>query len=122
MERDVYDHGFFNNDAELARVFVRGRSDPADDGWRLASSHLLIEGAFNGNSTSVAAWKAFLRGLRDDSIRYLDPDFSGSPPLAFSEAATGSRFAGLPGYCLRPSSLHSGSETWNPKAASDTLT
>jgi hypothetical protein len=34
----------------------------------------MIKGAFNINSTSVEAWKAFLAGLQDEEIAYIDPD------------------------------------------------
>jgi len=30
------------------------------------AAHVLIDGAFNVNSTSVAAWKAMFRGIRDN--------------------------------------------------------
>lgn len=59
------------DDEALRGVFANG-SQPADDAWQLASSHLVLDGAFNVNSTSVAAWKAFLGGLQDQEILYLD--------------------------------------------------
>ena len=64
------------DDEELRGVFANG-NQPADEAWRHASSHLVLHGAFNVNSTSVAAWKAFLGGLQDEEIVYVDPD-SGS--------------------------------------------
>jgi hypothetical protein len=56
---------------ELNQVFVDG-SGPADDAWKKASAHLVLDGAFNINSTSVAAWKAFLGGFEDEPILYVD--------------------------------------------------
>lgn len=47
---------------------------PADEAWKLASSHLMLAGAFNINSTSVNAWKALFWGLQDRTIQYLDPN------------------------------------------------
>jgi hypothetical protein len=52
-------------------------NDSAADAWNKVSSHLLLNGAFNINSTSVAAWKAFLWGLRDTEINYVDPSSGG---------------------------------------------
>lgn len=37
-----------------------------------AARHLLLDGAFNVNSTSVAAWKAFLGGLSGNDLRIFD--------------------------------------------------
>ena len=34
-----------------------------DDGWKLIAAHLMVNGGFNVNSTSVAAWNAVLQGL-----------------------------------------------------------
>ena len=39
-----------------------------------AAQHLLVDGAFNVNSTSVEAWKAMLGSLKDAQIPYLDPE------------------------------------------------
>ena len=33
------------------------------DGWKIIASHLMVNGGFNVNSTSVAAWTAVLQGL-----------------------------------------------------------
>ena len=33
------------------------------DGWKIIAAHLMVNGGFNVNSTSVAAWKAVLQGL-----------------------------------------------------------
>ncbi|WP_162024483.1 MULTISPECIES: hypothetical protein [unclassified Lentimonas] len=52
------------------------------DGYKKFGAYALIQGAFNVNSTSVAAWKAFLGGNRDLEISYADGgdnSDSGSP-------------------------------------------
>ena len=33
------------------------------DGWKIIAAHLMVNGGFNVNSTSVAAWRAVLQGL-----------------------------------------------------------
>jgi hypothetical protein len=38
------------------------------EGCRIISGHLLMDGAFNVNSTSVEAWKAFMAGMRGQSF------------------------------------------------------
>lgn len=55
----------------LRKTFVEG-SEPAEKAWRDASSHLVVSGAFNVNSTSVDAWKTLFFGLQDESVLYLD--------------------------------------------------
>ena len=40
------------------------------------SSHLMVEGPFNINSTSVTAWKALFSSLKGKQVSYLDKDFS----------------------------------------------
>ena len=35
------------------------------DGWKKSAAHLMLDGGFNINSTSVEAWKAFFHGLVD---------------------------------------------------------
>jgi hypothetical protein len=49
-------------------------SQPADDAYRIAARYLMVEGAFNINSTSVEAWKAFLAGPQDANIVSIDPN------------------------------------------------
>jgi hypothetical protein len=61
------------DDDDLTEVFVDGGA-PAEDAWKKASSHLMLDGAFNINSTSVDAWKTFFWGLRGGTMLYLDPD------------------------------------------------
>ncbi|MCH7227491.1 hypothetical protein MLD59_15215 [Verrucomicrobiaceae bacterium E54] len=41
-------------------------SDPAELDFHRAARHLMVEGAFNVNSTRVEAWKAVLAATRDD--------------------------------------------------------
>ena len=40
------------------------------------SSHLMVEGPFNINSTSVTAWRALFSSLKGKQVSYLDKDFS----------------------------------------------
>jgi hypothetical protein len=44
----------------------------ANDGYTKMGAYSLIDGAFNVNSTSVDAWKAFLSSNRDLSVDYAD--------------------------------------------------
>lgn len=66
----------------------------ADDGYRKTGAYSLIDGAFNVNSTSVAAWRALLRGNRDLDVAYGQSGgserTSGTPfPLGASPPAPG---------------------------------
>jgi hypothetical protein len=38
----------------------------SESGYLKAAAHLMVDGAFNVNSTSVAAWKSLFRGLREN--------------------------------------------------------
>ena len=60
------------SDSEVKTDLING-TQPAVDSWAKAAAHLMLEGAFNVNSTSEAAWKSFLWGLRDTEINYVDP-------------------------------------------------
>ncbi|MFK7909809.1 MAG: hypothetical protein AB8F34_04320 [Akkermansiaceae bacterium] len=40
------------------------------------SSHLMVEGPFNINSTSITAWRALFSSLKGKQVSYLDKDFS----------------------------------------------
>jgi Tfp pilus assembly protein PilV len=44
----------------------------AADGYLKAAKHLVVEGMFNVNSTSVAAWYALFAGIRERQIVYRD--------------------------------------------------
>jgi len=57
-----------------------------NDGYKKLGAYSLIAGAFNVNSTSVAAWTAFLRANRDLALNYAQG--------AGSDTATGSPFPG----------------------------
>lgn len=48
-----------------------GTPTPMDSlrNWQRAAAHLMLEGAFNVNSTSVNAWKAFLGGLSNSDLQ-----------------------------------------------------
>jgi hypothetical protein len=60
-------------DTDLRKVFADG-SAPAENAWKNASSHLMLDGAFNVNSTSVDAWRALFKGLHDESFLYVDAE------------------------------------------------
>lgn len=48
-------------------------SNPNADAHLIAARYLTVEGAFNINSSSVEAWKAFLAGPQDKTIVSIDP-------------------------------------------------
>jgi hypothetical protein len=52
--------------ATLAAIFPS--SKPAPDAADRIASHLMVDGMFNVNSTSVAAWKGFLSGLKGGKV------------------------------------------------------
>ncbi|MBC2593707.1 hypothetical protein H5P28_05470 [Ruficoccus amylovorans] len=56
---------------------IPARTDIADNAGKLASTRLMLEGAFNVNSTSIQAWRAVLgslNGLRYDPMQPDDAD------------------------------------------------
>ena len=48
-------------------------NNPSANAFRVAARFLMIKGAFNINSTSVEAWKAFLAGAQDEDIVSINP-------------------------------------------------
>jgi hypothetical protein len=44
----------------------------ATDGYLKAASHLMVDGMFNVNSTSVDAWHALFAGIRERQVMYRD--------------------------------------------------
>jgi hypothetical protein len=62
-----------------AQIYNDGLAD-------LIAAYLLVEGAFNVNSTSVEAWKVFLSSLKGKKIAYLDKDKSLTGGINFEEA------------------------------------
>ena len=62
LDRDRLDSLFAN-----ASDFRNGLADKI-------AAHLMVEGPFNVNSTSVQAWKALLSSLRGKPVAYLDKD------------------------------------------------
>jgi hypothetical protein len=44
----------------------------ASDGYLKAAEHLMVDGAFNINSTSVNAWHAIFKGIRERKLFYRD--------------------------------------------------
>jgi hypothetical protein len=63
-------------EVDLGELLLSG-TFPSADAHRIVARYLMIEGAFNINSTSVEAWKAFLAGTQDDNILFIDPDTGG---------------------------------------------
>jgi hypothetical protein len=61
----------------------------AADGYLKAAKHLMVDGMFNINSTSVAAWQALFAGIRERQLVYRDS--SGS--LQKIEVPSGKRIA-----------------------------
>lgn len=55
----------------LTKLFPR--NNVGEDAHKRIAELLVVEGAFNVNSTSVDAWKAMLGGLREERISYIDP-------------------------------------------------
>jgi len=72
-------------DESILRSLVSGNNPDADAHRRLAA-HLMVDGAFNVNSTSVGAWKAMLASLRDHAIARLNPATTGGVSLQNLEA------------------------------------
>ncbi len=46
----------------------------ATDGYLKAAKHIMVDGMFNVNSTSVAAWQALFAGIRERQLVYRDVD------------------------------------------------
>lgn len=66
----------------------------ANDGYRKLGAYSLVNGAFNVNSTSVAAWEALLQGNRDVAVDFVEgrglDSNSGTPfPSSTSPVAQG---------------------------------
>ncbi|MCX6875003.1 MAG: hypothetical protein NTW21_14520 [Verrucomicrobia bacterium] len=80
----------------LAALF--SGTSPTPTAHKTIAKHLIVQGAFNVNSTAVDAWKTMLAGLRDSEIRYVDPE-SGTikTTSAPADKVVLSRFA-LPNY------------------------
>lgn len=55
-----------NPQATLGSIFSSNK--PADDAAERIASCLMVDGMFNVNSTSVAAWRAFLSGLKAGKV------------------------------------------------------
>ena len=61
----------------------------ANDGYKKIAAYSLIDGAFNVNSTSVAAWTAFLRANRNLAVDYaqnVGSDASSGSPFPSSDS------------------------------------
>lgn len=76
-------------DSDPAELATSLNSSP--DGYEKFSAHLLLDGAFNVNSTSVTAWRAFLASASQDEIPLLDA-LTGSLGTTTGQGAAFSRF------------------------------
>jgi type II secretory pathway pseudopilin PulG len=80
--------------------YLNHLDEPKLDGWfsraqafndglaDLIATHLMVEGAFNVNSTSVEAWKVVLSSLKGKKIAYLDKDSALTGGIRLDEAST----------------------------------
>lgn len=58
--------------AQLSQLFQKAQTFNGGLADQIAA-HLMVDGAFNVNSTSVEAWKVFLSSLKGKPVAYLDP-------------------------------------------------
>lgn len=63
---------FGNKDVNEVEAQVMDNAHPKQEGFKKIAAHLLYNGGFNVNSTSVQAWKAFLAGARYEQLRILE--------------------------------------------------
>ena len=84
LNEALWDHFFFSTVPADATTPLNRRLVPWSDeagppaadalhDYSAAAAHLLVDGAFNVNSTSVAAWQAQLASLNGQRLAYLDP-------------------------------------------------
>ena len=109
-----YNEGF--DETKLADLFKKSQTYTNGLADRIAA-HLMVEGSFNVNSTSVKAWKVFLSSLKGKKVAYLDQDTALTAGLKLGEATpTGTPAASfsLPnGKPIKGSSTDpSGAEQW----------
>jgi type II secretory pathway pseudopilin PulG len=57
----------------------------ATDGYLKAAAHLMVEGMFNVNSTSVSAWHALFAGIRERQVVYRDQNGTLKPVVIPSD-------------------------------------
>lgn len=98
-----------------------GQADDFHDGLAdKIASHLMVEGSFNVNSTSVEAWRVFLSSLRDQPVAYLDTDRAMSG--AADEIVEAQTNGGVPvaGFSL-PSAVQESEEMSDPSATEQWL-
>lgn len=56
--------------AEIEGKLLKSDGSPTAEAYRRIAENLVIDGAFNVNSTSVEAWKAVLAGTNKTDVRY----------------------------------------------------
>ena len=71
--------------AKLTSLFTKANDYQQGLADRIAA-HLMVEGPFNVNSTSIDAWKIFLSSLRGKKVAYLDKSTSLTAGVKLSEA------------------------------------
>ena len=81
------------NKADFDDLFTQ-QSDYTDGLADKIAAHLMVNGAFNINSTSVEAWKVFLSSLKGKPVAYLD---GGASPKEFVTEGTTVNPGSLPG-------------------------
>jgi len=60
----------WTTDPQSALAAIYPSSKPATDAAERIAAHLMVDGMFNVNSTSVNAWKGFLSGLKGAAVPY----------------------------------------------------
>ena len=88
---------YLGEDDAAAELATNWKDPDADLSAKQAAANLLVEGAFNVNSTSVQAWKAFLGSLYQQNVvdmELADPDSGAGSDLELKQAggAVFSRF------------------------------
>lgn len=83
------------DEQRLEQMFAQAQQFQDGLADRIAA-HLMVEGPFNVNSTSVDAWRVFLSSLRDVPVTYLHKDRAMNGGLQLDEANPGGTPAGGP--------------------------
>ena len=64
----------------LKELFPSANNRPAADAHWRSAANLLVDGAFNVNSVSVVAWRAFLSGLKGEDVAVRETPASSATP------------------------------------------
>ncbi len=91
--------------SKLDNLFVASQATQFTDGLAdKIAAHLMVEGPFNVNSTSVEAWKVFLSSLKGKPVAYLDKGTALNGGVNLSQTTS----SGIP---IGPVSLPNGKPT-----------